>query len=62
MKTLEEKKREKETVEAWINQVADYINFMESEEEELKEEELELVTAAASETPYARFLKRLEKK
>ncbi len=62
MKTLEEKKREKEDTEALVKKIADYMNFMEPAEEELSEEDLELVTAAGPEVSYAQFLRKLKEK
>lgn len=62
MKTLEEKKREKEDTEALVKKVADYMNFMEPAEEELNEDGLELVTAAGPVISYAQFLRKLNKK
>lgn len=62
MKTLEEKKREKEDTEALVKKVADYMNFMEPAEEELNEDDLELVTAAGPVISYAQFLRKLNKK
>lgn len=62
MKTLEEKKREKEDTEALVKKVADYMNFMEPAEEELSEDDLELVTAAGPVISYAQFLRKLNKK
>lgn len=62
MKTLEEKKREKEDTEALVKKVADYMNFMEPAEEELSEDDLELVTAAGPVVSYAQFLRKLNKK
>lgn len=62
MKRLDEIKREKQEMEKLVEQIADYMNFMEPVEEELSEEDLDLVAAAGPGTPYERFLQKLNKK
>lgn len=62
MKSLDEIKREKDEMEALMQKIADYMNFMEPADEELSEEDLELVAAAGSETPYEHFLRKMKEK
>ena len=49
-------------MEALVQKIADYMNFMEPVDEELSEEDLDLVAAAGPETQYERFLRKMNKK
>ena len=62
MKRLDEVKKEKQEVEELVQKVADYIEFMELAEEELSEEDLDLVAAAAAIPSYEQFLRNMKKK
>lgn len=61
MKRLDEIKKEKEKLETLLETVADYMEFMESGEEELSEEDLELVSAAGTGISYEQFLRNMKK-
>ncbi len=60
---LKKIKEEEQKTDEFVQDLADYMEFMGdvSAEEELSEDDLELVTAARNTVPYAQFLQRMKK-
>ncbi len=49
-------------METLMEEVADYVRFAEPSGDELSEEDLELVTAAAGQSPYQRFVEKIKRR
>lgn len=62
MKRFWEIRKEKDEIEALIQRVADYMEFVGPAEEELSVEDLDLASAAGPESRYEQFLRKMSKK
>lgn len=54
--------RKKEEIENLVEKLADYIEFIEPEDDELSEDDLDLVAAAGATPSYEHFLKKMKEK
>ncbi len=60
VKRPERRKLSQQDLEEVLTDLGDFVEFTKSSDDELSLEELEFVTAAASQTPYQRFLRNMD--